>query len=137
MAREGRLLQSWQQAAAPDWKNTMPSFDDLTARIVAFRDERDWQQFHNAKDLALSLSLEAAEVLELYQWKTGAAIDAVATERRQDLADELADVLYYTLLMAHDQGIDLEAALQDKLRRNAEKYPVEKAKGSSKKYTEL
>lgn len=115
----------------------MSPLADLTSRIVAFRDERDWQQFHNAKDLALSLSLEAAEVLELYQWKTGAAIDAVATERRQDLADELADVLYYTLLMAHDQGIDLAAALRDKLRRNAEKYPVEKAKGSSKKYTEL
>lgn len=115
----------------------MSQLQDLTARIVAFRDERDWQQFHNAKDLALSLSLEAAEVLELYQWKTGPAIDAVATERRQDLADELADVLYYTLLMAHDQGIDLEAALLTKLQRNAEKYPVDKAKGSNKKYTEL
>jgi NTP pyrophosphatase (non-canonical NTP hydrolase) len=115
----------------------MPPLIDLTARIVAFRDERDWKQFHNAKDLALSLSLEAAEVLELYQWKTGAAIEAVATERRQELADELADVLYYTLLMAHDQGIDLETALQEKLKRNAEKYPVDKAKGSSKKYTEL
>lgn len=115
----------------------MSQLHDLTARIVAFRDERDWRQFHNAKDLALSLSLEAAEVLELYQWKTGPAIDAVASERRQDLADELADVLYYTLLMAHDQGIDLATALQDKLRRNAEKYPVDKAKGSNKKYTEL
>lgn len=115
----------------------MSQLQDLTARIVAFRDERDWQQFHNAKDLALSLSLEAAEVLELYQWKTGPAIDAVATERRQDLADELADVLYYTLLMAHDQGIDIAAALTEKLARNAEKYPVDKAKGSSKKYTEL
>lgn len=115
----------------------MSQLNDLTQKIVAFRDERDWQQFHNAKDLALSLTLEAAEVLELYQWKTGPAIEAVATERHQALADELADVLYYTLLMAHDQGIDLEAALLDKLRRNAEKYPVDKAKGSSKKYTEL
>ncbi len=115
----------------------MSQFSALTSQIVAFRDERDWQQFHNAKDLALSLTLEAAEVLELYQWKTGPAIDAVASERRQDLADELADVLYYTLLMAHDAGIDLEAALQAKLKRNAEKYPVDKAKGSSKKYTEL
>lgn len=115
----------------------MSQLNALTSQIVAFRDERDWQQFHNAKDLALSLTLEAAEVLELYQWKTGAAIEAVATERRQGLADELADVLYYTLLMAHDAGIDLEAALQAKLKRNAEKYPVDKAKGSSKKYTEL
>lgn len=115
----------------------MSQLKTLTDRIVAFRDDRDWQQFHNAKDLALSLTLEAAEVLELYQWKTGPAIEAVASERPQALADELADVLYYTLLMAHDQGIDLEAALLAKLQRNAEKYPVEKAKGSNKKYTEL
>ncbi|MDO8268667.1 MAG: nucleotide pyrophosphohydrolase [Moraxellaceae bacterium] len=115
----------------------MSQIKSLTDQIVAFRDARDWKQFHNAKDLALSLSLEAAEVLELYQWKTGPAIDAVASAQRQDLSDELADVLYYTLLMAHDAGIDLQSALQDKLRRNAEKYPVDKARGSSKKYTEL
>jgi len=109
----------------------------LTEHIVAFRDERDWQQFHNPKDLALSLSLEAAEVMELFQWKNGAEIDAVVSERKAELADELADVLYYTLLMAHDAGINMEQALLAKLERNAEKYPVEKAKGSSKKYTEL
>lgn len=115
----------------------MSQLDTLADRIVAFRDERDWQQFHNPKDLALSLVLEAGEVLELFQWKTGADIDAVARERRGDLADELADVLYYTLLMARDAGIDLEQALLDKLKRNAEKYPVDKAKGSSRKYTDL
>lgn len=115
----------------------MSQLDSLADRIVAFRDERDWQQFHNPKDLALSLVLEAGEVLELFQWKTGPDIDAVARERRTDLADELADVLYYTLLMARDAGIDLEQALLEKLKRNAENYPVEKAKGSSKKYTEL
>ena len=115
----------------------MSRIQDLSARAVAFRDERDWQQFHNAKDLALSLSLEAAEVLELYQWQTGEAIAAVARDRRTDLADELADVLYYTLLMAHDAGIDLEQALVEKLRKSAAKYPVEKAKGSNKKYTDL
>lgn len=115
----------------------MSQLKSLTNQIVAFRDERDWKQFHNAKDLALSLSLEAAEVLELYQWKTGDAVGAVATERRQDLAYELADVLYYTLLMAHDQDIDIAQALTEKLQRNAEKYPVDKSKGSSRKYTEL
>lgn len=115
----------------------MSQLKALTDRIVAFRDERDWKQFHNPKDLALSLSLEASEVLELFQWKTGADIDAVTRERKAELADELADVLYYTLLMAHDAGIDLEPALLEKLKRNAEKYPVDKAKGSSKKYTEL
>lgn len=109
----------------------------LTDQIVAFRDERDWKQFHNAKDLALSLSLEAAEVLELYQWKTGSAIENVAADRKEDLSDELADVFYYTLLMAHDAGIDLESALRKKLKKNADKYPIEKSKGSSRKYTEL
>lgn len=115
----------------------MTQLADLAARIVAFRDERDWQQFHNTKDLALSLVLEAGEVLELYQWKTGDAITTVETENKQALSDELADVFYYTLLMAHDLGIDLEAALLAKMKRNAEKYPVDKAKGSNKKYTEL
>lgn len=109
----------------------------LTKQILAFRDARDWQQFHNPKDLALSLSLEAAEVLEIFQWKSGAEIDAVCRDRKSDLSDELADVLYYTLLMAHDLGIDLETALHAKLAKNAEKYPVERARGSSKKYTEL
>ena len=115
----------------------MTQIKSLTDQIVAFRDERDWKQFHNAKDMALSLTLEAAEVLELFQWKVGEAVDLVATERTQDLADELADVLYYTLLMAHDQGIDITQALTDKLQRNAEKYPVDKSRGSSSKYTEL
>lgn len=115
----------------------MSQLQSLTDRVVAFRDERDWQQFHNAKDLALSLVLEAGEVLELYQWQTGEAVAAVAHDRRTDLADELADVLYYTLLMAHEAGIDLEQALVEKLKKSAAKYPVEKAKGSSKKYTEL
>lgn len=109
----------------------------MTKQILAFRDARDWQQFHNPKDLALSLSLEAAEVLEIFQWKSGAEIDAVCRDRKSDLSDELADVLYYTLLMAHDLGIDLETALHAKLAKNAEKYPVERARGSSKKYTEL
>jgi NTP pyrophosphatase (non-canonical NTP hydrolase) len=109
----------------------------LTEHILAFRDERDWKQFHNPKDLALSLSLEAAEVLEVFQWKSGAEVDAVCHDRKADLSDELADVLYYTLLMAHDLGIDLESALLAKLAKNAEKYPIEKARGSSKKYTEL
>lgn len=109
----------------------------LTEHILAFRDERDWKQFHNPKDLALSLSLEASEVLEVFQWKSGAEVDAVCHDRKDDLSDELADVLYYTLLMAHDLDIDLESALLAKLAKNAEKYPIEKARGSSRKYTEL
>jgi NTP pyrophosphatase (non-canonical NTP hydrolase) len=109
----------------------------LTKKIVAFRDARDWAQFHNPKDLALSLTLEAAEVLELFQWKDGAEIAEVASTKQQEIANELADVLYWTLLMAHDLGIDMSKALADKLAANEQKYPVEKSKGSSKKYTEL
>jgi NTP pyrophosphatase (non-canonical NTP hydrolase) len=115
----------------------MADLQTLTEKIIRFRDERDWAQFHNPKDLALSLSLEAAELLEIFQWKDGAAIAATAQEKKAELAHELADVLYWTLLMAHDLKIDLGAALEEKLVANAKKYPVDKAKGSSAKYTEL
>ena len=115
----------------------MSDLKALAKQVVAFRDERDWKQFHNPKDVALSLMLESAELLELFQWKDGKAIQETATLRSAELADELADVLYYTLLMAHDLNIDLAAALTAKLTKNAEKYPAEKAKGSNKKYTEL
>jgi dCTP diphosphatase len=115
----------------------MANLDTLTRQIVEFRDERDWSQFHNPKDVALSLVLEATELLEIFQWKEGVAVANAAHERKQDVANELADVLYWTLLMAHDLKIDLPSALNAKLEANASKYPVAKAKGSSKKYTEL
>ena len=111
--------------------------NEVTAAITAFRDARDWKQFHTPKDVALSLVLEATEVLELMQWKNGDALDAKLAENKEALGDELADVLYYTLLLAHDQGIDVEAAFTRKMERNAAKYPVELSKGSSAKYTEL
>jgi len=115
----------------------MNELERLTAAVLQFRDERDWKQFHNPKDVALSLLLEAGEVLEIFQWKDAAGVAEVAQARRDDLADELADVLCYTLLMAHDLGIDLSAALAAKLRKNAEKYPVDQARGSSSKYSAL
>jgi dCTP diphosphatase len=113
----------------------MNELERLTAAVLQFRDERDWKQFHNPKDVALSLLLEAGEVLEIFQWKDAAGVAEAAQARRDDLADELADVLCYTLLMAHDLGIDLSAALAAKLRKNAEKYPVDRARGSSSKYS--
>ena len=115
----------------------MPTLEQLTQDVVRFRDERDWKQFHNPKDVALSLLLEAGEVLEIFQWKDAAGVAEAAQARKNDLEDELADVLSYTLLMAHDLGIDLSDALAAKLRKNALKYPVDKAKGSSSKYTGL
>ncbi len=105
---------------------------EMMSTVVEFRNERDWKQFHALKDAALSLSLEASEVLEIFQWKPADHVPDL-----EPLGDELADVLYWTLLMAHDAGIDLAAAFEVKMAKNAAKYPVDKARSSSAKYTEL
>lgn len=110
---------------------------DITRRILQFRDERNWAQFHNPKDMAISLSLEAAELLELTQWKNGGDLAAHLSERREEVGDELSDVLYWTLLIAHDLGIDMAVAFEGKMLKNEKKYPPETARDSSKKYTEL
>lgn len=108
---------------------------EKTAQAVrAFRDERDWKRFHNPKDLAISVSLEASELLELFQW-SGGAVDV--PEKRGRMAEELADVLIYALLFADAAGIDADEAVREKLRLNAARYPAELARGSSAKYTEL
>jgi len=103
-------------------------------QVLKFRDDRNWRQFHNPKDLALSISLEAAELLEVFQW-SGA--DTVCTEKKDKIKEELADVLNYCILMADVCDLDMDEIVQEKIKRNNEKYPVEKAKGSSKKYNEL
>ena len=110
---------------------------ELTDLCLKFREERDWAQFHNPKDMALSLTLEVAEILEHMQWKNGAELVEHLKAKRGELADELADALYWILVMANDFGIDLGEATRAKLVKNAEKYPIEKAKGRAKKYTEL
>lgn len=115
----------------------MSTIEELTQLMLRFRDERQWAQFHNPKDVALSLTLEAAELLELMQWKSGAELLEHLRANRELVADELADILGWVLVLAHDQGIDLETAVKEKLIKNAEKYPVEKARGVAKKYTEL
>jgi dCTP diphosphatase len=109
---------------------------DLTAMIVRFRDERDWQQFHNPKDMAISLALEAAELLEHTQWKNGEELDSHLAARKNAVAEELSDVLYWTLLLAHELQIDLVDAFVDKLKANELKYPADEFKGSSRKYSE-
>jgi dCTP diphosphatase len=114
----------------------MSTLTDLTNLALKFRDERDWKQFHNPKDVALSLMLEAAEVLELTQWRAGESLDAHLAQNKDHLGQELSDVLCWVLILAHDQGIDLADAFAAKMRANAEKYPVDKARGSAKKYTE-
>lgn len=115
-----------------------PTLDSLQAAVARFRDEREWKQFHSPKDLALSLSIEAAELLQLVQWKGEAATRAeLASPQAEAFADELADCLYYVLLMAHDWGLDLGTAFHRKLAKNAARYPVDKARGNARKYTEL
>src|SRR5690606_10733281 len=105
--------------------------DQLIQKLREFRDERNWQQFHNPKDLAVALSIEASELLEAFLWKTPEAADP------EKVKEELADVLEYALLLADAYDFDVNAIVLEKIARNAEKYPVDKAKGSAKKYTEL
>jgi NTP pyrophosphatase (non-canonical NTP hydrolase) len=111
----------------------------LTLELLKFRDERNWAQFHTLRNLIVSLNLEAAELLELTQWKSDEEMSALTESARMHdaLRDECADVLLYLLLIADKAGIDLEEAARRKLEKNAAKYPVEKSHGSSRKYTEL
>jgi NTP pyrophosphatase (non-canonical NTP hydrolase) len=109
----------------------------LAALVLRYRKNRDWEQFHTPKDMAIGLALEAAELLELVHWKNGAALKRHLRARREHLADELADILGWLLLMAHDFGIDLAKAFRAKMKKNQAKYPIHKARGTSAKYTEL
>jgi NTP pyrophosphatase (non-canonical NTP hydrolase) len=115
----------------------MNPIEELTKKVVEFRDARNWKQFHNPKDLALSLVLEAAEVMEHFQWKSSEEMEKHLKDNKNDVAEELADVFYWILLMAHDYDIDIKKALEEKIKKNDEKYPVEKAKDRHNKYTEL
>ena len=109
----------------------MSDLTDLQNEALAFRDARDWAQFHNAKDLAAGLSIEASELLECFLWKDAKSADPAK------IREELADVLVYALLLAHEAKIDIPAAVRAKLALNALKYPVEKAKGRADKYDKL
>jgi dCTP diphosphatase len=109
--------------------------DALLARILAFRRERDWEQFHTGKNLATSIMIEAAELLEHYQWQT--EDEPLPPEKRAEAAKELADVFIYLLLFANHLDVDLVQAAEEKLRENQARYPVARARGTAKKYTEL
>jgi dCTP diphosphatase len=115
----------------------MSDVKSLTKRIIKFRDARDWKQFHNPKDVSLSLVLEAGEVMEHFQWKNKEEMEKYVVTNKEDIGEELADVLYWILLMSHDLKIDVLKALENKIKKNEDKYPVEKSRGSHKKYTEL
>lgn len=103
-------------------------------QVLKFRDDRNWKQFHNPKDLAISISLEAAELLEVFQWSGS---DTMCEVKKDKIKEELADVLNYCILMADICGLDMDQIVREKIRHNNEKYPVEKARNSAKKYDEL
>lgn len=109
----------------------------LTEAIVAFRDERDWKQFHHPKELVTALAIEAAELMEIMRFKSQAEVDEQMPALRERLGEELADCLFFILLLAHDCNIDLNQALPSKLESTARKYPVELARGRNTKYTDL
>ncbi|WP_300687154.1 nucleotide pyrophosphohydrolase [Chryseobacterium sp.] len=109
----------------------MKDLNLLIEDIVKFRDERDWNQFHNSKDLALALSIESSELLELFLWKDNEDF------KLDKLKEELADVLMYALLLAHKHNLNITEIIQEKMKKNAEKYPVDKSKGNATKYNEL
>ena len=109
----------------------------VSAKIREFRDARDWKQFHNAKDMAAAISIEASELLEIFLWKSPGEVESASTAKRDRIEEEMADVAIYLVELADNLGIDLIDAMERKLERNAEKYPVEKARGSHAKYDEL
>lgn len=109
----------------------MSDLKEITDAIIAFRDERDWEQFHNAKDLALAINIEAGELLELFLWKNAEDADP------EKVKCELADVFSFAIMLAHKHGFDVKQIVLNKLKESGEKYPVDKAKGTAKKYNEL
>lgn len=109
----------------------MSEIAELTQKLIAFRDVRDWKQFHNPKDLAIALSIESAELLEAFLWKSS---EEASTDK---IKEELADVLAYAFLLANECGLDVSKIVSAKIEANSLKYPIDKAKGSAKKYNEI
>lgn len=115
----------------------MNDIQRLTQKLIEFRDARDWKKFHNPKDIALSLTLEATEVLEHFQWKNGKKLDAYIKTHKNDIAEELADVFNWVLLLSDYLSIDIVSASEKKIKKNEKKYPVGKVKGSLPKKSRL
>jgi len=113
----------------------MTDIEKLTQQLVGFRDEREWSQFHDSKNLALALSIEAAELNELFLWKSSP--EDIASVNKERLSEELADVIAYALLLAEKNNLNVTEIVESKIAKNNKKYPVDKSKGTAKKYTEL
>lgn len=109
----------------------MNDIQEITNSLIQFRNERDWKQFHNPKDLAIALNIETSELLELFLWKSSKEAE------KNRIKEELADVFAYALLLADEYDFNVEQIILEKIKKNELKYPIDKAKGNSKKYTEL
>jgi len=109
----------------------MTDIEEIINKLIEFRNERDWEQFHNSKDLAVAISVEANELLELFLWKQN------EEEDKEKIKEELADIFSFAFLLAQKHGLDVKEIILEKIKKNAEKYPVDKAKGSAKKYNQL
>ncbi|TNF48600.1 MAG: nucleotide pyrophosphohydrolase [Bacteroidetes bacterium] len=112
----------------------MQKYKEVIQQLLKFRDERDWKQFHDSKNLAIALGIEAAELNELFLWKTVEESEEVDIEK---IKEELADILAFAFLLAEKHDLDPFAIVEEKIKKNGEKYPVDKAKGTAKKYTDL
>ncbi len=115
----------------------MSEINQITEKINKFRDDRDWMQFHDPKNMAVSIILEASELLEHFQWKTTEEVEKYAKQNHADIQDEIADISLYLFELADNLGINLISAMEEKLKKNEVKYPVEKAKGKHTKYNKL
>lgn len=113
------------------------TIDEITARIVAFRDARDWMQFHNPKEMAVAIAAEAGELMQHFVWKSPEQAETVLREKGEAVREEMADVAILLFELAANAGVSLEQAILDKLAKNERRYPVEKARGSNAKYNEL
>jgi len=115
----------------------MSELRGITEKIKKFRDERDWMQFHDPKNMAVSIILEASELLEHFQWKTTEEVERYAKQNHVEIQDEIADIALYLFELADNLGINLTDAMEQKLKKNEMKYPVEKARGKHTKYNKL
>jgi len=115
----------------------MSEINEITEKIIQFRDERDWMQFHDPKNMAVSIILEASELLEHFQWKTSEEVEAYIKTHKADVQDEIADIAMYLFELADNLGISLIGAMEEKLKKNEMKYPIEKVKGKHTKYNKL
>lgn len=112
----------------------MDKYNKIIKELIQFRNDRDWEQFHDSKNLALAISLEAAELNELFLWKKDDEVENINKDR---LKEEIADILSFTFLLAEKHNLDVFDIVSEKIKKNAQKYPVDKAKGTAKKYNEL